>query len=114
MQGWENEIGLFQRWKGLFSYLGNKSLNVPFCECPWVGLPACVQVVSILVSVLMDACQQGGGEVGREGREGTASCSNTHARLHIVFENKECLTGAHIFCPVKASRVLGGPSGGGR
>ena len=85
MQEWENEIGLFQRCKGLFSYLENKSLNVPFCECPWVRLPACVQELSILVSVLMDACQQGGGEVGREGREGTASCSNTSCKITHCF-----------------------------
>ena len=37
-----------------------------------------------------------------------------HARLHIALECKQCVTGAHIVCPVKASCVLGGPPGGGR
>ena len=56
-------------------------------------------------------------EEGRWGERGgrvLRAAVTHHARLHIVFENKECLTGAHVFCPVKASRVLDGPPGGGR
>ena len=73
-------------FKGERAYLGYKILDVPFCERPWVSsFPACVQDVSILVSVLMDACQQGGGEVGREGRGGTGSCSNTSCKVTHCF-----------------------------
>ena len=49
--------------------------------------------------------------MGREGRLGTGSCSNTLFKVtHYIIAR---VNGAHVVSPVKASCVLRGPTEGG-